>query len=119
MVYGRELILDLHKCKKATMEVDIQAFCEELCELVHMQIEEFTLWKSKPEEERNPKTYGVSAVQFIITSNITVHLLPLLNDGTVYINLFSCKEFDQDIAAKFCVTYFQGVVAGRHFIDRI
>ena len=28
--YGQELILDLHDCSKLTIDIDIQAFCEEL-----------------------------------------------------------------------------------------
>jgi S-adenosylmethionine/arginine decarboxylase-like enzyme len=112
--YGQELILDLHHCNN--MDVDTQAFCEELAELVNMQIEDFHRWESGPEDEKNPKTFGKSAIQFILTSNITIHILPLL--GNVYVNLFSCKEFDQDVAADFCEKYFNGVIAGRHFIDR-
>ncbi len=118
MSYGQELILDIHECAKATMEVDIQAFCEELVELVDMQAEDFHIWKSDPDDAKNSKTFGVSAIQFIITSNITVHILPLLNNGSVYINLFSCKSFDSDVAAKFCETYFKGVIAGRQFVER-
>jgi len=114
--YGQELILDLHQCEKATMEIDIQAFCEELAELVDMQIEDFHPWKSELDEPKIPHLYGISAVQFITTSNITVHILPLLK--AVYVNLFTCKEFDQDAAAEFCEKYFDGVIAGRHFIDR-
>ena len=105
MSYGKELILDLHNCK-STREDEVQDFCEELAELVDMQIEDFHLWASEPEEEKNPKTYGVSAIQFILTSNITVHILPLLNNGTVYINLFSCKDFNAHEAIAFCKKWF-------------
>lgn len=113
--YGKELILDLHDCKN--LDVDTQAFCEELAELVDMQIEDFYAWESEPDAPKDPKTFGKSAVQFILTSNITIHILPLL--GKVFINLFSCNDFDPDIATKFCETYFEGYAAGKHFIERI
>lgn len=113
--YGKELILDLHDC--GNMDVDTQDFCEELAELVNMQIEDFHAWESEPDEPKDPKTYGKSAIQFILTSNITIHTLPLL--GNVYINLFTCKDFDPDIAAKFCETYFEGFIVSRYFIDRL
>ncbi len=112
--YGQELILDLHECKN--LDIDTQDFCEELADLVNMQIEDFHRWESEPGEEMDPLTYGQSAIQFILTSNITIHILPLL--GNVYINLFTCKEFDKDIAVKFCEHYFEGIIVGNHFIDR-
>ena len=113
--YGKELILDLHDCKNT--DIDTQDFCEELAELVNMQIEDFHRWESEPDEPKDPKIFGKSAIQFITTSNITIHILPLL--GNVYINLFSCKDFDPDIAVKFCETYFEGFTVSRYFIERL
>lgn len=118
-MYGIELILDLHHCQNAKMDMDIEAFCQELCELIGMDYETFTEWRSIESEERNPKTWGVSAVQFIITSNITIHVLPLYMNGAVLLNLFSCKEFDADIVVKFCEAYFGGTSAQRRLIDRL
>ena len=48
-----------------------------------------------PPEERqtSPLTKGTSAVCFILTSAIVVHTLDDL--GAVYVNIFSCKEFDR------------------------
>jgi S-adenosylmethionine/arginine decarboxylase-like enzyme len=72
-----------------------------------------------PENERqtSPHTKGTSAVQFILTSNITVHTLDLM--GCVYLNIFSCKSFDPDIAEKVSVMWFKGQVRSKYFIDRI
>ena len=119
MIYGQELILDLHDCDKATMDVDIQNFCEDFALLVDMQIEKFELWASESDEEKDPKTFGISAVQFILTSNITVHILPLLKGGTVYVNLFSCKSFDADSATAFTAEWFKGRVVNRVEVDRL
>ncbi|MEK0326306.1 MAG: S-adenosylmethionine decarboxylase [Nitrosopumilus sp.] len=119
MIYGQELILDLHDCDKATMDVDIQNFCEDLALLVDMQIEKFELWASESVEERDPKTFGISAVQFILTSNITVHVLPLLQGGSVYINLFSCKSFDAEAAVRFAKGWFVAKECRSQVVDRI
>jgi S-adenosylmethionine/arginine decarboxylase-like enzyme len=101
------------------MDVDIQGFCEELAELVDMQIEDFHIWASSPEDEKDPKTFGQSAIQFILTSNITVHVLPLLQAGSVYVNLFSCKPFDADVAAKFIEHWFEAKECRSQVVERI
>lgn len=119
MAYGQELIMDLHQCGKATMDVDIQAFCEELVELVDMQSEDFHIWASEPNDEKNPKIFGISAVQFIVTSNITVHFLPLLQGGSVYINLFSCKTFAADITTQFIKQWFEAKECRSQVVERI
>lgn len=48
---------------------------------------------------------GYSAMQFIETSSITVHL-DEVNDRA-YIDVFSCKDFDDKKAFEFCKTYFE------------
>ncbi len=59
-----------------------------------------------PEDERqtDPKTKGTSAVQFILTSTIVIHTLDLMN--AVYVNIFSCKDFDVYKAATFTAKWF-------------
>ena len=107
--YGRELILDLHECdaNKFT-RAGIEGFCTELCELIDMERCDLHFWDDVgvPEEEQqtHPKTKGTSAVQFILTSTIVIHTLDLMK--AVYINIFSCKEFDTDEAATFTAKWF-------------
>jgi hypothetical protein len=119
MSYGKELILDLDHCQNVSLDMDLEGFCQELCELVDMVYEVFTDWRSEPDEPRDPKMYGCSAVQFIRTSNITIHVLPLLRGGTVLLNLFSCKDFDKDIVVKFCETYFNGLSVSAMEVNRL
>jgi len=107
--YGLELILDLHECNVDTFtRACIQDYCEELCRIIDMEACEFHFWDDEgvPEEEcqTDPKTYGVSAVQFILTSSIVIHTLPKM--GAAYINIFSCKDFDNDIAKVFTEQWF-------------
>ena len=107
--YGCELILDLHACDAAKFtRGEIERFCTGLCELIDMERCDLHFWDDlgAPEEEQqtDPRTKGTSAVQFILTSTIVIHTLDLVN--TVYVNIFSCKEFDTDEAAKFTANWF-------------
>lgn len=72
-----------------------------------------------PEDERqtSPHTQGTSAVQFILTSNITIHTLDQL--GAVYLNIFSCKPFDANIACHVIRSHFSGTIANRIEVSRI
>lgn len=120
--YGKELILDLHDCTIYTFtRQSIRTFCEELCNLIDMEACEFHFWDEEdlPDDQRqtNPKTAGISAVQFILTSNITVHTLYKL--GKCFINVFSCKEFDHHIAEKFAKEWFDGTVVTNTVIRRL
>jgi len=108
-VYGTELILDLHECdaSKFTRQ-GIENFFESLCELIDMERCDLHFWDDvgvpADEQQTDPKTKGTSAVQFILTSTIVVHTLELLK--TVYVNVFSCKAYDIDAAAKFVAAWF-------------
>ena len=107
--YGQELILDLHRCDPVKFtRRDIERFCTELCKLIDMERCDLHFWDDEgvPEEEKetNPKTKGTSAVQFILTSTIVIHTLDLMK--AVYVNIFSCEEFDTDEAAKFTAKWF-------------
>ena len=120
--YGKELILDLHNCNPETFNRKIiKKYFVELCDLIDMQRCKLSWWDDyglPPEEcQTEPHLKGTTAVQFIMTSNIVIHTLDLM--GAVYINIFSCKEFDPEIAADFTAKYFQGKVVNSHVIDRI
>ncbi len=120
--YGKELILDLHNCDPDTFtRKSIRRFFKELCDLIDMQRCKLTWWDDHgvpPEEQQTePHLKGTSAVQFILTSNIVIHTLDVLESA--YINLFSCKEFDADEAKKFAENWFGGKAVSYHVIDRI
>ena len=120
--YGVELILDLHDCDARTFTRDsITAYFERLCELIDMKRETLHFWDDVgvPEEDRqtSPHTQGTSAVQFILTSSIVIHTLDQL--GAVYVNMFSCKDFDPKVAEKFTIDWFGAGECSARFIDRI
>ena len=101
--YGFELIIDLHGCDVSTFNREsLDGYFEKLCKAIDMQKCERYFWDDVglPEEEKqtSPHTKGTSAVQFILTSTIVVHTLDLLK--AVYINIFSCKPFDEKVAEQ-------------------
>jgi len=121
MDYGKELILDIHSCDTSLFTRErIYVFMVKLCELINMERCEFHIWDDLdlPENERqtSAQTKGTSAVQFIITSNITIHTLDLL--GNVYLNIFSCKNFDELNAAEFCEKFWAGKIVSLFTIYR-
>ncbi len=121
-IYGYELVLDLHGCDQSTFSREsIELFFTELCDLIDMEKCEVHFWDDVglPPEERqtSPLTKGTSAVCFILTSTIVVHTLDDL--GAVYVNIFSCKEFDPWVAAKFTEEWFEADPCKPTFIKRM
>lgn len=120
--YGKELILDLHDCDTSRFNrADLEIFFMELCESIDMKREDLHFWdyEGKPEEYEKapPHLKGTSAIQFIQTSNITIHTLDDMK--RIYLNIFSCKDFDSDLVAVFCVKFFGGRLVKAKEIDRI
>jgi len=119
--YGEELVLDVHNCDLSKFnKEDIEIFFIELCDIINMERCDLHFWEDEyltEEEKTNPVLSGISAVQFIKTSSITLHALNLLRK--VFINIFSCKPFDTDKAAKFSAAYFIGDIVSKHAIHRI
>ena len=120
--YGIELILDLHDCDKSKFTRDsITEYFERLCVLIDMQREALHFWDDEgvPEEDKqtSPHTQGTSAVQFILTSSIVIHTLDQLR--AVYINIFSCKEYDPIVAEKFSVEWFGATECSARVLDRV
>ena len=66
--------------------------------------------------QTNPKTVGVSAVQFILTSSIVVHSLTMLHK--VFINIFSCKDFNSDTVLALSMLWFKANRADHNTIVR-
>ncbi len=120
--YGKELILDLHECDISTFyRASLEVFGKRLCKLVDMKQEIFHPWDDDdtPDayKETEPHLIGYSGVHFIRTSNITIHAVTLLR--SVHVNLFTCKEFDPDIAAKFVADWFCGKIVQQVVLERL
>lgn len=119
-MYGTEFILDLKDCdtEKFTKEGLIQYF-EELCDLIEMERCDLHFWGYDTEEEKNEAPdhlAGLSAVQFIMTSNITIHTLDKI--GEIMINVFSCKYFHHGQVRHFTMKFFNGIVQNESIVHR-
>ncbi|MFQ5715035.1 MAG: S-adenosylmethionine decarboxylase [Candidatus Scalinduaceae bacterium] len=119
--YGFELVLDLHNCDPATFtRKHIRNYFKKLCSLIDMERTDLHWWDDlhTPEEEKEtePHLKGTTAIQFIKTSNITIHTLDLLK--SVYLNIFSCKDFDSEIVKQFTEEWFKGKIVNNHVIER-
>ena len=120
--YGKELILDLHDCDPAMFtRKSIRKFLKTLVKQLDMHAETIHWWdyKGYPEEYKKAPDHlkGTSVIQFIRTSNITIHTLDVMK--RMYINIFSCKDFDEKHAERLTRSWFEGRVVQRKVIDRI
>lgn len=134
-VYGYELILDLHDCAATGLHQTfiftffklcfrrryLRAYFKSLCKTIRMEPAKLTFWDDlwcfPWNRQTKPHTTGTSAVQFIITSNITIHYLELTNSA--YINIFSCKEFNKQRAIDVTKTWFEPESCGSKIVERI
>lgn len=119
--YGKELVLDLHECNPDKFSRNsIEEYLEKLCSLIEMEREDLHFWDydGVPQEELPTEEHllGTSAIQFIKTSNITIHTLDILK--TVYLNIFSCKDFDADVARDFSEEWFEGEIVSYRVVNR-
>jgi len=108
--YGKELILDLFNCNnKLFTRGKLKEYFEILCNMIDMQREKLVFWDdvgvSVADRQTAVHTKGTTAVQFMLTSNVTIHTLDLLS--SVYINIFSCKDFNHILAKKFSIDFFE------------
>ena len=120
-VYGKEIILDIWECNPKKMNrKDMKIYFDTLCEKIKMQQEKLCWWDEigVPKEEREtlPHLVGTSAVQFIRTSNITIHTLTIMK--RVYLNIFSCKNFNPKIVENYSKDFFEGKIKTSKVIIR-
>ena len=121
-IYGIELILDMGNCDVSRFNrKDIKSYFNQLCKLIDMKPEELYFWDdcgvSKDKRQTSQKTKGTTAIQFILTSNIVIHTLDLLE--AVFINIFSCKEYNTVLAEDFTVSFFKAKRHRSEIVKRI
>lgn len=121
-MYGKELILDIHDCDASKFtRKSIEQFLRELCVLIDMERQDLHFWDydGEPEKYKEAADHlkGISCIQFITTSNITIHALDVLEK--IFINIFSCKDFDQEIMAIFTAEFFGGKIVNQRSFERI
>lgn len=111
--WGYHLLLDCSGCKNINSKENIYNFIKDLVVRIDMQahgepIIEYLL-------PGDPKQ-GYSLLQLITTSNISAHFMEL--DGTAYFDVFSCKEFDIEIAKSVVREYFDPEKIRVNFLTR-
>jgi len=120
--YGMEAVIDLKNCNidKFTRK-SIKKYLKILCdEKIDMIRDKLIFWDDEGVSEEykmtEAHTSGISGVQFILTSSIVFHTLDMT--GELYINIFSCKDFDAKKAIDFTKEWFEGEIREQHVIDR-
>ena len=115
-IWGQHLILDLAGCprKLLTSADHIRAWVAELVDAIKMKaygepiLEHFA--------EHSFDAAGYTLLQLIETSNICAHFAE--NKGQVYIDIFSCKRFDNDVAIDVCRKFFAPEAVETQSIER-
>ena len=120
--YGKELILDLHNCDPNTFTREsIENYLSKLCKLIKMEGEDLHFWDYLYDDKEYQKApdhlKGTTVVQFLKTSNVTIHTLDVLEK--VFVNIFSCKDFDRMKAQRFTESWFKGETVQWKLINRL
>jgi len=103
-IFGKELILNLYDCDPESVrsKKKILEYSSKICKLIKVKrygspvIERFAL--------HIDHAAGYSLVQLIESSLVSGHFSELWNRA--YINIFSCKDFDDEKAAAFTKKFF-------------
>jgi S-adenosylmethionine/arginine decarboxylase-like enzyme len=96
--------IDLHGCDRAAVEDpgSIRRFVPAVIAAIGMRAHGDLLL----ERFGNAELEGWSALQFIETSSITVHADEVY--GRCFVDIFSCRPFDPDLATAVAVEHFGG-----------
>ena len=112
--WGKHLIIDAANCGASSIRShqNIYNFTKHLVKRIDMvaygepQIVMFGTGNKK----------GYTLVQLIETSNITAHFVEETND--MYLDVFSCKDFDPHAVVGLLAEYFQPVDVKTHTLER-
>lgn len=111
--FGWELRIDLAGCDPAVVDdvAAVRAWLAAVVAAVGM-----TPW-GPPLVDRfgEADLYGVTGVQLITTSSVTVHCDP---PDAVFVNVFSCRPFDPQTAIQVTVAWFRAGRWSHDFVVR-
>jgi S-adenosylmethionine/arginine decarboxylase-like enzyme len=102
--WGMLAAIDLHGCQRRRLEdpKSIRAFVTDVIEAIGMRAH----GPLRLERFGDGELEGWSAMQFIETSSITIHADEF--SGRCFIDVFSCLQFDPEIAGTIAVAHFGG-----------
>ncbi len=114
-VWGLLTSFDLHDCDPDLIRdaEAIKRYVNELCQLIEMKKFGDTQVVHFGEDE---KVAGFSMIQLIETSLISGHFANQTNHA--YIDIFSCKYYDPQVAADFTQEYFKAKEVKIHYVLR-
>ena len=114
--WGYHLILDCGGCDPAKMADynNVDTWIRKLVKDIDMEpIGEPRIEYTAAEF---PDKAGFTAIQVIVTSSIVAHFVD--NLGQIYLDVFSCKEFDQDVVEKSMKEHFSVSTIRKYFLTR-
>lgn len=112
-LWGWHLVLNAGCCNDNISNKDaILSFKDELIEKIDM----IAFGEPMCERFGEGKLLGITLVQLIRTSNITIHFCD--DDKTLYADIFSCKVFDIDVAMSVFQKWFEPQVVEHRFLVR-
>ena len=103
MFWGKLALINLYGCdsKLIKNKESICCYIKKLCQEINMELYGRTIVKRFGGLDLE----GFSAFQFIKTSSITLHFDEIQNRA--FIDIFSCKNFDEDLAEEFSKFFFK------------
>jgi S-adenosylmethionine decarboxylase len=125
--YGLECSLDIHDVdtSKFTKKF-LKKFAEDLTDKIGMRKGPSYIhtwgedkYEAKPDTdtEGGVKATGISLTQFLYESAITIHAIYDINK--IFLNVFSCKDFDPKDVREFALEQIGGKIAKEHSYKRI
>lgn len=101
--WGKSLAIDLYGCDHELLldRRALRRFVQELVAVIKMQLH----GPCHIDRFGSGSLHGLSAMQFIETSCVTVHHDD--KGDRVFIDIFSCKDFDTNIARKFAKEFYK------------
>ncbi len=112
--WGKSISLDIHNCNLEIISnpESIEKYVKDVISEINMvahgacHIERFGVGNLE----------GYSALQFIETSSITIHCDE--PEKRAFVDIFSCKDFDEKLVEEFSANYFEGKIANSTILVR-
>jgi S-adenosylmethionine decarboxylase len=114
MMWGKSLSIDLYGCQKET--ISSMDSVRHFIETIIIEIGMVAHGPCYIERFGTGNLNGISAMQFIETSSITVHCDE--EENRVFVDIFSCKDFDEKDAVRVSLDYFDAHEAVPHSLIR-
>jgi S-adenosylmethionine/arginine decarboxylase-like enzyme len=113
--WGWHLVLNLYQCNPDLIQSAevIEKYVIDLCELIEMRRFQEPIIVNFGDD---PVVAGYSMLQLIETSNLAGHFAN--NSDAAYLDIFSCKKFDPQVAAEFSAQAFEAKKTAGVFISR-